>query len=154
MPKKPSGKKWYFKLRSKYRMVIFNDETFEERFIFRLTRLNVFSFFLSLGIIFTLITFLLIVYTPIKEYIPGYPSEYQRQELIQLNIFADSLEREMNKKDLYFENIKRIIEGKDFEDESEIEQQQNTSYDSIKFTNSAADSLLRLEFESQNLHNL
>jgi murein DD-endopeptidase MepM/ murein hydrolase activator NlpD len=135
-------------------MVIFNDETFEERFIFRLTRLNVFSFFLSLGVIFTLLTFLLIIYTPVKEYIPGYPSEYQRQELIKLNIFADSLEREISTKDLFFENIKKIIEGADFDDDPELEQQQNRYYDSIRFTNSVADSLLRLEFESQNLHNL
>ncbi len=149
-----SNRKWYYKLRSKYRMVIFNDETFEERFIFRLTRLNVLSVFISLGIIFTSLTFILIIYTPIKEYIPGYPSDYQRESLIKLNVLADSLQNELTSKDIFFESIKNIVEGKDFVEEPELQTTENKSYDSIKLKSSIEDSLLRLEFESQNLHNL
>jgi len=154
MTKKTSNKKWYKKLRSKYRMVIFNDETFEERFIFRLTRLNVLSVSISLGIIFTFLTFLLIIYSPIKELIPGYPSNYQRESLIKLNLFADSLQQEIKRKDLFFDNIKNIVEGNDFQELPELQTNESKSYDSIKFENSLEDSLLRLEFESQNLHNL
>ncbi len=154
MAKKVSNKKWFYKLRSKYRMVIFNDETFEERFIFRLTRLNVLSVFISLGIIFTSLTFILIIYTPIKEYIPGYPSDYQRESLIKLNVLADSLQNELTSKDIFFESIKNIVEGKDFVEEPELQTTENKSYDSIKLKSSIEDSLLRLEFESQNLHNL
>ncbi len=154
MAKKMSNRKWYYKLRSKYRMVIFNDETFEERFIFRLTRLNVLSVFISLGIIFTSLTFILIIYTPIKEYIPGYPSDYQRESLIKLNVLADSLQNELTSKDIFFESIKNIVEGKDFVEEPELQTTENKSYDSIKLKSSIEDSLLRLEFESQNLHNL
>ncbi len=154
MAKKVSNKKWFYKLRSKYRMVIFNDETFEERFIFRLTRLNVLSVFISLGIIFTSLTFILIIYTPIKEYIPGYPSDYQRESLIKLNVLADSLQNELTSKDIFFESIKNIVEGKDFVEEPELQTTEKKSYDSIKLKSSLEDSLLRLEFESQNLHNL
>ncbi len=154
MAKKVSNKKWFYKLRSKYRMVIFNDETFEERFIFRLTRLNVLSVFISLGIIFTSLTFILIIYTPIKEYIPGYPSDYQRESLIKLNVLADSLQNELTSKDIFFESIKNIVEGKDFVEEPELQTTEKKSYDSIKLKSSIEDSLLRLEFESQNLHNL
>ena len=135
-------------------MVIFNDETFEERFIFRLTRLNVLSVFISLGIIFTSLTFILIIYTPIKEYIPGYPSDYQRESLIKLSVLADSLQDELASKEIFFENIKNIVEGKDFTEEPEPQTTEKKSYDSIKLKSSIEDSLLRLEFESQNLHNL
>ena len=134
-------------------MVIFNDETFEERFIFRLTRMNVLSVVLSLAIIFTLLTFLLIVYSPIKEMIPGYPSIYQRESLISLNIMADSLQKELDRKDLFFENIKNIVKQtniiKPIEKKEEKEYTQ-MSYDTIKLKKSVQDSLLRLEFESQN----
>ena len=135
-------------------MVIFNDETFEERFIFRLTRLNVLSVFVSLGIIFTMLTFLLIIYTPIKEYIPGYPSSYQRESLIRFNILADSLQMELDRKDLFFSNIKSIVEETEIEEVYETQQHDNTDYDTIKLSKSVQDSLLRLEFESANLHNL
>lgn len=154
MGEKVSDKKWYYKLRSKYRLVIFNDETFEERFIFRLTRLNVLSVFISLGIIFILLTFILIMYSPIKEFIPGYPSNYQRESLIKLNIMADSLQQELKSKDLFFDNIRNIIEGKDFKEPPEPKATEKKSYDSITLKNSLEDSLLRLDFESQSLHNL
>jgi len=154
MAKKVSNKKWFYKLRSKYRMVIFNDETFEERLIFRLTRLNVLSVVVSLSIIFTVLTFLLIIYSPIKEYIPGYSSNYERESLIRLNIMADSLQRELDRKDLFFESIKNIIEEKEFEEPSEFHETENTDYDNIELKKSIEDSLLRLEFESQSLHNL
>lgn len=135
-------------------MVIFNDETFEERLIFRLTRLNVLSVVVSLSIIFTVLTFLLIIYSPIKEYIPGYSSNYQRESLIRLNIMADSLQRELDRKDLFFENIKNIIEEKEFEQPNETHKSESKKYDTIKLKKSIEDSLLRLEFEGQNLHNL
>lgn len=135
-------------------MVIFNDETFEERVIFRLTRLNVLSVVLSLSIIFTLLTFLLIIYTPVKEYIPGYPSNYQREKLIKLNLFADSLQRDLESKNLFFTNIRNIIEERDFEEQIETISSENKTYSSIELKKSAEDSLLRTEFESQNLHNL
>ena len=154
MASKSSDKKWYVKLRSKYRLVIFNDETFEERFIFRLTRLNVLSVVISLTIIFTLLTFFIIVYTPIKELIPGYPSNYQRESLIKLNILADSLQDELKRKDLFFENIKSIVEDKEMKDQPEPIVADKKFYDTIKLNNSTEDSMLRLEFESQNLHNL
>lgn len=135
-------------------MVIFNDETFEERLIFRLTRLNVLSVVVSLSIIFTVLTFLLIIYSPIKEYIPGYSSNYERESLIRLNIMADSLQRELDRKDLFFENIKNIIEEKEIEEPLETHKSESKDYDTIKLKKSIEDSLLRLEFESQNLHNL
>ena len=75
MARKTSGKKSFRKrLVHKYRLLVLNEDTFEERFSFRLNRLNVFviTVFSALGLI--LGTTLLIALTPLREYIPGYAS--------------------------------------------------------------------------------
>ncbi len=154
MAKAKKKQKWYHKLRSKYRLVIFNDQTFEERFSFRLTRLNVLTATLSLSIIFITITFFLIAYTPIKEYIPGYPDGSQKKQLYQLNMLADSLLKDLEQKNLYLQNVRNIIENKDVEVAS-VEPDDNTQrYDTISLKKSQGDSILRAEFEHQSMYNL
>ncbi len=154
MAKAKKDKRWYYKLRSKYRLVIFNDQTFEERVSFRLTRLNVFTIFFSLGVIFITITFFLIAYTPIKEYIPGYPDGSQKKQLYALNLLADSLLNDLYQKDIYIENVRNIIEDRDVEEAYQSPTETPQRYDDISITRSHEDSLLRAEFEHQNMYNL
>ncbi|MCK6694286.1 MAG: hypothetical protein L6Q97_19565, partial [Thermoanaerobaculia bacterium] len=59
-------------LRDKYRLVIMNDETFEEVTSLKLTPLSVYIFLSSLVVGTAILVTLLIVYTPLKRYIPGY----------------------------------------------------------------------------------
>jgi len=151
-PKK--NEKWYRKLRSRYRLVIFNDATFEERFSFRLTRLNVLIFVLSLGIVFITLTFFIIAYTPIKVYIPGYPDVDQKKELYSLSLLADSLIQDARQKNIYLQNLKDIISGEDVGAEDVDTLTVKKNYDSIVIHKSVEDSLLRAEFENQNLYNL
>ena len=146
--------KWYRKLRNRYRLVIFNDANFEERFSFRLTRLNVLITFLSLGIIFITLTFFIIAYTPIKEYIPGYPDIDQKKELYSLSLLADSLMNDARQKDQYLQNIKDIISGKDVGLETIESDPTGKDYSNIEIQKSAEDSILRAEFENQNLYYL
>ena len=154
MAKKKTQEKWYKKLRIVYRLVLFNEQTFEERFSFRLTRMNVFISLLSLSMIFIIFTFFLIAYTPIREYIPGYPSIDQRRELYRLNMMADSLADNVRQKDIYLQNIKNIIEDNaELHNQPELEDE-NIRYDSITIYKSEQDSILRAEFESQEMYNL
>lgn len=146
--------KWYRKLRNRYRLVIFNDTTFEERFSFRLTRLNVLIFFLSMGVVFITLTFFIIAYTPIKEYIPGYPDIDQKKKLYSLSLLADSLMHDARQKDQYLQNIKDILAGKDVGAENDEPEATTQNYDNIKILKSTEDSLLRAEFENQNLYYL
>jgi len=148
------NEKWYNKLRSSYRLVIFNDKTFEERFSFRLTRMNVIITFLSLGIIFIIITFFIIAYTPIHTYIPGYPTIDQKKELYKLNIIADSMLVSLQKKDVYIENIKKIIEGDESMYAEPAEPASNTRFDTLELKKSKEDSILRAEFENDEMYNL
>ena len=72
--KKKKPRKFTIKLLHKYRLVILNEDTFEERISFRLTRLNVFVL-ISISTIFLIVaTTILIAFTSLREYIPGYSS--------------------------------------------------------------------------------
>jgi hypothetical protein len=75
MQKKPFKQR----LLNKYRLVVLNEETYEERISYKLNKLNVFLLIAFASTILIMTTIVLIVYTPIKEYIPGYDSTVLRQ---------------------------------------------------------------------------
>ncbi len=154
MAKVRKKERWYNKLRNRYRLVILNDETFEERFTFRLTRMNVLVFFLSLAVIFIIITFFIIAYTPIREYIPGYPTIDQKKELYRLNLEADSMLDAIRQKDQYLQNIKNIIEDNEVIHQQPKSPATTGKPDTIAIVRSAEDSMLRAEFESAEMYNL
>lgn len=109
--KKKSKKKITKKLLHKYRLVILNEETFEERFAIKLTRLNVFVIVSILAIFLIIATTLFIAFTPIREYIPGYSSTALKKKATELNYKSDSLERVIVMNEQYFESIKRVLKG-------------------------------------------
>ena len=139
--KKKKQKKWYFKLRNKYRLVILNDESYEEKFSFRLSRLNV---FVTIG--FTAI--FLIAFTPLREYIPGYTDVTLSRRINDLLEKTDSLENVSKQKAAYLANIRRIIEGEDIPYDSlgTIPQTSAPDPDQINYTRSVEDSLLRQDY--------
>lgn len=147
-------KKWYTNLRSKYRLVIFNDQTFEERLSIRLTRMNVFFTLLSLSIIFTALTFIVIANTSIRTYIPGYPDINDKRQLYKLNILADSLLEDIEIKNRYIEGLMGIFDDEAYIQNSTTAELGDHNYDTISNTKSHNDSILRAEFENQSLHNL
>jgi len=108
---KKDKKKFVDKLRNRYRLIIYNDTTFQSVWSMKLSRLKVFTV-TSLSTAFLVaLVIILIVVTPLKEYIPGYPKKEYRQMLIRNSILVDSLENELQNKDIFFQNIKTIIEG-------------------------------------------
>ena len=105
-------KKIYKQFRNKYRLVIMNDETFEEKVSLTLSPLNVFVF--TGTIIISLITFTIyiIAFTPLREYIPGYADITMQRKLITLANKTDSLDKSMAVRDIYLQNLQDIINGK------------------------------------------
>lgn len=99
------------KLLHKYRLVILNENTFEEKISFKLSRLNVFvsSTLLIIGLI--VFTILLIAFTPLREYIPGYSSTKLKKQATELTYATDSLVRELNNTNNYLENIRKVLKG-------------------------------------------
>lgn len=142
------------KLRNKYRLVFMNDETLEERFTFRLSRLNVFIALGTLTIILIFLTSILIAFTPLREYIPGYSNVGIQKRLYELQIKTDSIERDLSKKDRFIKNLKDIINGKDLPSDGSIALNSQRNYGEITNRKSVEDSLLRLEIESQNKYNI
>jgi len=152
--KKKSNRKWYYRLRDKYRLVIMNNETFEERLSFRLSRLNVFLLIVSVTIILITLTIFIIAFTPIREYIPGYMDVSIPGKIYRLERRADSLEVALKTKDVYLQNIKNIIEGKPVIDSVLPEQDASMNYDSITIESSPEDSILRSEYDARTQYNL
>ena len=145
---------WISRLKNKYRLVFMNDETLEERFTFRLSRLNVFIALGTMTIILIFLTSILIAFTPLREYIPGYTNVGIQKRLYELQIKTDSIERDLSKKDLFIKNLKDIINGKDLPSDVQVNNKEQQKYGEIKIKKSVEDSLLRLEMENQNKYNI
>ncbi|MFY8022056.1 MAG: M23 family metallopeptidase [Bacteroidia bacterium] len=104
-------KKLIHKLRYKYRLILINDETFEEKFSFKLTPMNVFVGFSSSLVSLTILIILLIFFTPLKEYVPGYTDTQTKRNIQQLLFKADSLEESLKAKETYYKNLLDIMNG-------------------------------------------
>jgi murein DD-endopeptidase MepM/ murein hydrolase activator NlpD len=106
-----SGKTLRQRLTARYRLVLLNDETFEEVTSFQLTRMNVYVLVSTIMVILVLVTVSAIIYTPVKQYIPGYADVSMRSDVINLKVKSDSLEKAMMSNAIYLANLRRIING-------------------------------------------
>jgi len=139
--------------RHKYRLTIFNDDTFQEVWKIRLTKRDFFTIVASSTIFLIVLVTILISFTSLREFIPGYPDGNQRRQIIMNALTVDSLQIELEKRDRYFENMRRIISG-EAPDNLDQEQDTSISYENITFTKSLEDSLLRHQIEQEEQYNL
>lgn len=150
MVKNSEKKRWKLlrKLTNKYRVVLLNEDTFEEVGAMRLTRLNVFTVVGVVLILLVAIVYSLIAFTNIREFIPGYPDAAMRQHIRSNAMKLDSLEYEQAIRDQYFDNLNRIITGEAPEnymnDTTGVVDQKE-----IAFIRSSNDSLLRQQVEAE-----
>jgi hypothetical protein len=101
------------RLRNRYRLVVMNDDTYEEVVQFKLNRLSVYIGLSTIFVLLVGLTTALIVFTPLKQYVPGYGSQSARQELRALKYRTDSLEKAMQYKDDYMVRLKKVLSGGD-----------------------------------------
>jgi hypothetical protein len=99
------------RLRNRYRLVVMNDDSYEEVVTFKLSRLSVYILLSTIFVLLTSLTVALIVFTPLRMYIPGYGDVNTTKELRELKIKTDSLEESMKQKDRYMENLKSVLQG-------------------------------------------
>ncbi len=92
-----------------YRLVVMNDDTFDEVLAFRLSRKSVYIAFSITFILLVGMTIALIAFTPLKYYIPGYGTKESRTALQLLKIRTDSLEQAIYYKEQYLEGIKKVL---------------------------------------------
>lgn len=110
-------KKLFKKLSDRYRLIIYNDTTFQSVWSMKLTRLKVFTVTSLLSAIIVILVILLIATTGLREYIPGYPKAEYRQMLVLTALKVDSLENELYKRDQFFKGIQAIVSGEVPEDD-------------------------------------
>jgi hypothetical protein len=104
-------KKFFDRLLIKNRLVILNEDTFEEIFSFKLNIMSVFVS-LSLGAIFLIsITTVLIAFTPLREFIPGYSSSQLKKDATVLALKSDSLTVALKKNEAYIKSIQKVLNG-------------------------------------------
>lgn len=150
-------KKFARKLLHKYRMVILNEDTFEERVSFKLTKLNVFVVVTLSAILLIAGTTFLIAFTGLREYIPGYSSAALKRQATQLNYKTDSLQTVLMLNNQYYESIRRVLTG-DLEpgnlNRDSLGRSQQIDPALLDLAPSRADSLLREEVAQEDKYNV
>jgi murein DD-endopeptidase MepM/ murein hydrolase activator NlpD len=149
-------RKWYYRLRDKYNLIILNQSTYEEKLNVRLSRLNVFVFIILLALILVSITTYIIAFTPLREYIPGYTDVNLRKDLYEISVKADSMSMVVEQQNQYISALQLILTGQDeFVDSNQYEvKNKDINYDDIELQRSVEDSLLRAEYEAQDEYNI
>ncbi|MEN8788186.1 MAG: M23 family metallopeptidase [Flavobacteriaceae bacterium] len=145
------------KLLHKYRLVILNESTFEEKISFKLSRLNVFVTGSLFIIILIGLTTLLIAFTPLREYIPGYSSTKLKRQATELTYKTDSLVTVLDYTNKYLNNVRMVLKG-DIENNSanrdSIFEQFKIDPTTVDLTPIREDSILRAQVALEDKYNL
>lgn len=100
------------RLRNRYRLVVMNDDTYEEVVTFKLSRLSVYVMLCTIFVVLVGLTVALIVFTPLKYYIPGSGADYRAvRELREMKYRSDSLAQELKFQGQYIEGLQKVLKG-------------------------------------------
>lgn len=141
------------KLRHTYRLVVMNNETFEEIGSYRLTLLNVYIFLSTIVVVVALFVVLVIAFTPVKKYIPGYGDVSANEELYRINQELEELERLQAGHESYFDNVQRMLVG-EVQKAEDVPENIPVSKDSIEKEDpkfGEVDEQIRMEVEQQEI---
>lgn len=147
---------WIQNLLNRYRLVVINETTFEDKFFIRVSQFSIIVMVLMFVTLIAIGSFFLVANTSLKEFIPGYTSLTIRKEAIRNSFLLDSLTVEFEKQDLFIGSIKNALTG-------EINWEENSLLDDLSQSPellnsysamSEADSLLRLEVTQEDKYNI
>ena len=99
------------KLRHKYRLIILNEDTFEQKASLRLSRMNLYVLGSVLFVFVVMIVTAVIAFTPLKYYMPGVGSVDVRTQLIEVEMLTDSIQRQLDKRSLWLQNFQMALSG-------------------------------------------
>lgn len=99
------------RLRNRYRLVVMNEDTYEEVVTFKLSRVSVYVGLCTLFVLLVGLTVALLAFTPLKLYIPGFGDASQVNEYKQLKVKADSIEKTLIYKQKFIDNIESVLKG-------------------------------------------
>ena len=102
-------RKYWHKLKHRYKLTIFNELTYAEVMHVRLTPLQVLTALCTLVVVLITLTIILIAFTNLREFIPGYPSSEMRRQITLNALRVDSLTREMEKRENFYQSIRAVL---------------------------------------------
>jgi len=142
--KRLERKKLLNQLWLKNRLVILNEDTFEEIFSFRLNLMNVFILATLGAILLISFTTVIIAFTPLREFIPGYSSSKLKRDATELALKSDSLTTALKRNEAYIQSIQKVLTG-------ELEYAK-FSKDSILIVGEETPSKINLSASKEELH--
>lgn len=146
--------KLWDRLKYKYKLSILNETSYEVVFSMKLSQLHVLMALSVLAVILVSLTILLIAFTGLKEFIPGFPDGNMRHIITENAIRVDSLETELKKRDRFLNSIQLVLRGEDI---NEVELRNDSlqgNYDTIQFSISPEEFEFRAEIEEKERFNL
>lgn len=155
MEKKKKKRAFWDWARSRYRLVVMNDSSFEEKFSLRLTPLGLIILIGAVSIVMTTLVISLIAFTPLKAYIPGYAEDVNlKEKLILLQEKTDSLDHASREKDIYLNNIRLVLSGNIPADTLLNPKDSSIRYRDLRLAPSSEDSALRKEIEQEDKYSV
>lgn len=145
------GKKWFNRLKDNYRLVIMNNDTFEEVGSYKLSLLNVYMLLSTAALLFAFLILAVIIFTPAKRLIPGYGDQHSHSELIRLNEQIESLELQANAQKTYTESFRKILVGEVDSHEEILIEKESIPDSLLEVERIQEDELLRQEMELEDL---
>lgn len=141
-------------LRHRYRLVVMNDETFEEKLSLRLTPLGLVILIGSITIVMTMLVISLIAFTSLREYIPGYADVGLRRELINLALKSDSVEQALIEQNAFTANLNNVLQGNISADTSQNRPDKSKDHHKLNIGPSLKEEALKKNIESQDEYSL
>jgi hypothetical protein len=142
------------RIKHRYRIVIMNDDTFEENFSLRLTPLGFFILLGSITIVMTILVSSIIAFTPLREYIPGYADVTMRRELVKLTLKSDSLEQSLFERTAFMDNIANVLKGNIKSDSTQGIAPKGKKQENLAMNSSVLENELKKNIESQDQYSL
>ncbi len=147
--------KLWDKLKYKYKLSVVNETSYEEVLKFRLSRLHVLMALSFLAVVLVTLTILLIAFTGLREFIPGYPDGNLRQLIVENSIRVDSLQDELLKRDRFLTSIRTVLSGGDTVSSVEVRKDSlKSGADTVAFKLSEQESEFRSDIEERERFNL
>ena len=147
-------KPFWQNIKFKYKLTIVNENTLEEVVGLHVSKLNGLSVLLVVFTVLFAIAALIVSFTPLRNYLPGYMNSEVRKQIVDNALLADSLSRLLERQNLYVMNLQDIIRG-------EVRLDSVRSIDSLTVQRSEElmertenEERFRKEFEEQEKYNL
>ena len=157
MKNKNENKGFFKKLFNDYKVVVSSEDTFEEKFSFKASKINVFVLMLVYSVILISFTVSIVFFTQLRELVPGYSSSDLLNRAIYLTQKTDSLERQIELNNKFYKSIEDVLSGKT----DEFIERDNIPIDSslndknlFSISPNSEDSILRNYVDSQDKFNL